>query len=202
MNRDFFALAVAMIAGGVFLVPAPVGGFVSVTLAAVVSGLPQWLALKRHGVRSWWLLTGLVMFPVLLVLRDVGWRLGVPVFYTDRITLEPGEPTRPLWTWGWWTVGLALAGLVLGLLQWPLLGGKVKRAGFWPVISVIAWACLGAAKMWPGLPRSLQGLSSSGFPKLLIGPLIWAAVMAAGLRLLGARSTEPPSSPREPSPPA
>jgi hypothetical protein len=80
----------------------------------------QWLILRGHLPRTgWWILATLVGYSAPMALR---W-------------MAPGlEPP--------WLVGAAMYltfGIVLGVLQWLVLRGRVDRASWWIAISIGGW---------------------------------------------------------------
>lgn len=181
-GKWFVALTLTMMVGAVFIIPYGAFGFYGVAIAAALTGIPQWGYLRRHQVSAWWLAFTLGMLPLLWGSSLASAFLRVPLFYSDPLRFEPGEPGRPLWTWGWWTIGMGLAGGLLGVIQLPLLWRKLAHAWCWPLVAGAAWACLGAAKTWPWDGR----LPWVG---MVLGPIVWAAVEWTGLSLLPRRPT-------------
>ena len=119
-----------------------------------------------------------------------GAAIGLVIGLAQQLALPPHLPCRTGWwlttSFGWaigWSVGWGLgwqppanfvligliAGLVAGLGQWLLLRRQVKWAGWWLVVSPLAWAgglglglAVGGAFGWPlagGLAGLLSGLA-------------------------------------------
>ena len=89
------------------------------TLGAVI-GLAQWLVLRRYLRGSGW------------------WVLATAIGYAVPLALGPLFPLpQPPWLAG--GMMFLLFGIVLGVLQWLVLRGRVQKAGWWVAISIVSW---------------------------------------------------------------
>jgi hypothetical protein len=179
-GKWFVALTLVMMVGAVPIISYPPVGFYGIALAAALTGVPQWGYLRRHQVSALWLASTLAILPTIWGSTWAATLLAVPLFYSDPIRFNhPGQHFRPVWTWGWWTIGMGFAGGLLGAIQLPLLWTRCARAWCWPLVAGVAWACLGAAKTWPWQGRLPVSM--------VLGPVVWATVEWMGLSLLGKR---------------
>ena len=120
--------------------------------------------------------------------------IGLVVGLAQQIALPPSLNRRVGWSlasalgwavgWSWgWSVGWRLlgglnfagigliAGLVAGLGQWFILRTQVRSAGWWLLVSPLAWAIsLGAGLAWPG---QFGWAVAGGLAGLLTG--LWVA---------------------------
>ena len=142
-------------------VAGPVDSTWSAVLAGLAAGLvigaAQWLALRRIGIDTRWILAtagGLA----------VGLGLGLAIF-------GYGETVGDMWIVG------AVSGLGIGIAQWPLLHGLVKGSIAWIPATAAAWA-LGwtvttAIGVDPDDRWAVFGLSGSATCTLLLGAVLW-----------------------------
>ena len=102
-------------------IPVPLDGLAAGATIGIVAGILQWLMLRRqiYQTDKWAIATFL------------GWSIGMTVGWPllKMIGGVPGE-----------IVSFAVAGLVIGLLQWLTLRAQVDHAGWWIPTSGIAWA--------------------------------------------------------------
>ncbi len=95
-------------------------------LVGFLVGFAQWLALRQYLANSQdWILAGGAAWAV-------GYALGLAV-----VQLLSQSP------WGAW-IGYALFGVIIGLVQWPILRREIPRAATWVLASLVGWT-LGAA---------------------------------------------------------
>ncbi len=95
-------------------------GLFSFAAIGAAIGAAQWLVLRRY-VRGagWWVLATMIGYGVplvagpLLSFRKPPWLAGVSMFLTF--------------------------GVILGILQWLTLRGRVYQAGWWVAISILGW---------------------------------------------------------------
>jgi hypothetical protein len=126
-------------------------------VAGLVIGAAQWLALRGFGIDTRWILAtagGLA----------VGLGLGFAIF-------GYGQTVGDMWIVG------AVSGLGIGIAQWPLLHGLVKRSIAWIPATAAAWA-LGwtvttAIGVDPDDRWAVFGLSGSATCTLLLGAVLW-----------------------------
>jgi hypothetical protein len=142
-------------------VAGPVDSTWTAVLAGLVAGLvigaAQWLALRRIGIDTRWILAtagGLA----------VGLGLGFAIF-------GYGETVSDMWIVG------AMSGLGVGIAQWPLLHGLVNGSIAWIPASAAAWA-LGwtvttAIGVDPDDRWAVPGLSGAATATLLLGAVLW-----------------------------
>ncbi len=91
----------------------------SAALGAAI-GAAQWLVIRRYlrGV-GWWVLATMIgyavplSFGLIMPIREPPWLVGVSMFLTF--------------------------GVILGILQWLTLRGRVYQAGWWVAISIGGW---------------------------------------------------------------
>lgn len=100
------------------------GAISAITLGATI-GAAQWLVLRGHLPRTgWWILATLIGY-------------SMPLSFGSFVGgLEPP-----------WLAGLAMFlefGVVLGVLQWLVLRGRVGHARWWIAISIAGWAIAAA----------------------------------------------------------
>lgn len=148
--------------------------------SAVVIGIPvgvmQWLALRRTvRVSPLWILT------VFLGLVAVGWLAGLIAFHNDEGILEL-------------SLLYALAGLIIGLLQWSLLFRHFRRSFWYPLSSALG---LGLA-LWVVLVTNL--VNANGSFALALGILIYS--VATGVTLARLPAVSPPEPVPAPDQPA
>lgn len=151
----------------------PVDSTWTAVLAGLIAGLligaAQWLALRRIGIDTRWVLAtagGLA----------VGLGLGFSIF-------GYGETVGDMWIVG------AVSGLGIGIAQWPLLHGLVRRSVTWIPASAAAWA-LGwtvttAIGVDPDDRWAVFGLSGSATCTLLLGAVLWALARTGPLDRTG-----------------
>ncbi len=142
-------------------VAGPVDSTWTAVLAGLVAGLvigaAQWLALRRIGIDTRWILAtagGLA----------VGLGLGFAIF-------GYGETVADMWIVG------AVSGLGIGIAQWPLLHGLVNGSIAWIPATTAAWA-LGwtvttAIGVDPDDRWPVPGLSGAATVTLLLGAVLW-----------------------------
>jgi hypothetical protein len=131
--------------------------FLAGAVAGLVLGVAQWLALRRIGVDTRWILAtggGLA----------VGLGLAFAIF-------GYGHTVSDMWIVG------AMSGLGIGIAQWPLLHGLVKRSAVWIPATTAAWA-LGwtvttAIGVDPDDRWAVFGLSGSATCTVLLGAVLW-----------------------------
>ena len=102
-------------------IPVPFDGLAAGAMVGVVTGIFQWLMLRRqvYQTSKWAAAT------------FMGWTIGLAVGWPMLKTIGDilGE-----------TVALTLVGLAIGFLQWLTLRTQVDRAGWWIPTSSCAWA--------------------------------------------------------------
>lgn len=113
-------------------------------LTGLLVGVGQWLAIRSRIRRAgWW-----------VVATVVAWTLAGSVQRFRAKGME--EIMREMVPWigsfswryvRWFDMGMGmlsdgLVGLVIGVVQWPVLRKKVRGAGWWIVISMLAWASI------------------------------------------------------------
>lgn len=144
-----------------------------------IAGVPQWLSLRPHvpACRWWMLASGLGAYVAFIVLEVVVTNSTLLVY--------------------------AIAGLLIGLAQWPVLRRRVPRAGWWVAASAVGYVVGGAAALTIG--TGLNGLVGMVSPTTanalahtapnLTGGLLCGAITGLWLaRLLRHRSGERASS--------
>ena len=94
-------------------------GYLGLIVGAITMGVLQWVVLRKHIYLAFrWLLASLGALAVAGVLmiigevieKDLGWKLGISSF-----------------------------GLVVGVLQWMVLRGQIRFAGWWVWVSTVGW---------------------------------------------------------------
>ncbi len=125
-------------------------GYLGLAVGGIVMGVLQWLVLRRHVTRAgWWVLASIgavavvggVVFGVGMVNPDLGWLGGASIF-----------------------------GTVVGVLQWMVLRGQVRRAGWWVLVSTVAWVVgmpLGDMAGPPGLGAAYGAITATALVLLL-----------------------------------
>ncbi len=106
------------------IVVGSIGGVSTGALAGILAGASigtaQWLALRRR----------LGISPLWIAATAIGLSLGDAV---GAALTGAGTQIGDLLV-----TGLA-SGLAVGILQWPLLRGRVRRSGLWPIVVTLAW---------------------------------------------------------------
>jgi hypothetical protein len=139
--------------------------FLAGAVAGLVLGVAQWLALRRVGIDTRWILAtggGLA----------IGLGLAFAIF-------GYGNTVGDMWIVG------AMSGLGIGIAQWPLLHGLVKGSVAWILATAAAWA-LGwtvttAIGVDPDDRWAVFGLSGSATATLLLAAVLWF-LARSGLR--------------------
>ncbi len=109
-------------------------GCAAFLLGVAVVGLLEWLLLRRHVERAF------LWAPASVAAGAVS--VAVVLAFT------PSDPDVG------WLAGTACFGLAAGVLQWRVLAGRVPRAGWWVVVTTVAWLVgipLGEELGWNGL---------------------------------------------------
>ena len=127
-------------------------GFVGVAVGGIVTGILQWLVLRRQIPRAtWW-----VPASTLAVVA-----VGAVVFGVGRVNADVG-----------WIAGAGLFGAVVGLLQWLVLRRQVARAGWWVLASTLGWV-VGGPLGWAGLGAVYGAMTASVLVWLLNQQQAW-----------------------------
>jgi len=153
------------IGGGLaVLAVGPVGGVASAAFVGILAGsaigTAQWLVLRRRpGVGAFWI-------PATAIGLGVSNAIGVAL-------TGAGTGIGSLLVTG------AASGLVVGLLQWTLLRGYVRRAGPWPLAVAISWP-LGWTVTWAVGVDVERGYAIFG----ATGALVFAAITGAAMLLV------------------
>lgn len=180
---------------GAMLAAETLGGAVAWGTLGLITGVAQWLVLRRYLPRAgWWVLASAAGWAIV---GSAKWHYEplmeeiMPPFF--RTVEEMGLPfLMPLLGI---TIGLVLdgmMGLVVGVAQWFVLKVHVRRAGRWVLISAVAWAA-GAVVMgllaW-AFDRPGEEIVYRVVP--IVGGIVPGAIMATGLvRLMPPGSNEP-----------
>jgi hypothetical protein len=91
-------------------------------LVGLLVGFAQWLVLRRYMVSSQdWVLAG-----------GAGWAVG----YALGLFIVQSMAGSPLGMW----IGYILFGILIGLVQWPILRREIPRAFTWVIASLVGWA--------------------------------------------------------------
>ncbi len=119
-------------------------GAASWSLTGLLIGIGQWLAIRSRIRRAgWW-----------VVATVVGWTVVGSLQWFRAKGME--EIMNEMVPWmrsfsrqyvPWFELGIGmlsdgLVGLLIGVVQWPVLRKKVRGAGWWIVISMLAWASM------------------------------------------------------------
>jgi hypothetical protein len=108
----------------------------ALSVVGVVIGILQWVVLRQHIRRAgWWILA-----------TAGGWAAGWAIV----IAVVPPEVGIPIGT---------VLGAAIGTTQWLILQRQLYRAGWWVVVSTLAWT------------MALEGLTG----ELLVGAVVGAA---------------------------
>lgn len=144
-------LGVVVISSGDIIV----AGYVSVVMGGIVTGILQWLVLRRQviGASRWVLASGLAVTVV-----------GVFVFGLGVVSTDVG-----------WVLGMGLFGTVIGVFQWLVLRGQIAKAGWWVLASTVGWVVsgpVGGFLGWAALGAVFGAITSSVLVWLLRQQLI------------------------------
>jgi hypothetical protein len=180
---------------GAMLAAETLGGAVAWGTLGLLTGVAQWLVLRRHMSNAgWWVPASAIGWAVV---GSAKWSQGplteeVLIGVIGRLEEMRLAPLVPLLGMA---VGLLLdgaMGLVVGLAQWLVLRQHIERAGRWVLISVVAWGT-GAIVMgllaW-AIDRPGQEVMHRVVP--VIGGIVPGALLATGLvRLMPPGRREP-----------
>ena len=150
-----------------FNVPGAVGGAVG----GAVVGILQWLVLRQQLSRTgWWVLASTVG---IAVFGDVVWYSSTTVEWV--ITGGALSFTVAM------SVGFAVGGAVVGILQWLVLRQHLSRAGWWVLASTVGFP-VGAAvyvAVFQAVNLALGGDLSAAFIERAMGFAVAGAVVGA-----------------------
>jgi predicted Ser/Thr protein kinase len=180
---------------GAMLAAETLGGAVAWGTLGLMTGVAQWLVLRRHMSNAgWWVPASVIGWAVAGSVRWSQAPLAEEILSGFFRTFEEmGLPWLiPL---SGIAVGLlfdGVMGLVVGVAQRPVLKRHVERAGRWVLISAVAWAA-GAVAMgllaW-AIDRPGQEVMYRVAP--VIGGIVPGALLASGLvRLMSPDRSEP-----------
>jgi hypothetical protein len=128
--------------------------YVFVPLLVLLTGLLQYLLLRRYLPRmGWW-----------IAATALGWPLGIAVVYVGYAIWPDALNANSTWS-------AALVGAVIGLAQCLVLRRRVPRAGWWVLASALGW----------GLVRLIAGEVFTSLVELLIIGAVPAAVTGLAL---------------------
>lgn len=144
-----------------------VGWLVTGAVIGVFAGIAQWLVLyRRVAWARWWAFASFIGWLAGLMLGP-GVSSGINVLLSlagseARVTYAPA---------GW-----AVFGTAMGTAQWYLLRWHVHRAGWWVLVSSVAWTC-GFAVAVP-LSEVIGRVTGSALAGMIVGtisgvPMIW-----------------------------
>jgi hypothetical protein len=120
-------------------------------LVGFLVGFAQWLVLRRYMTDSQdWILAG-----------GAGWAVG----YALGLAIIQLLANSPFGTW----LGYILFGILIGLVQWPVLRREIPRASTWVLASVVGWT-VGAAVSYLFLNAIFPGnqASQASFPLVAV----------------------------------
>jgi hypothetical protein len=146
-----------------FSPPDIMAAYLGVASAGILVGVLQWLVLRNKLERAGrWVLASLGAASI----------LGIFVFGIGIINKDIG-----------WIVGTGLLGTVAGVLQWMVLRGQVRRAGWWILASTMGWLVgIPAGEMvgWNGLGAAHGIITGAVLVWLLRRPVPAVAEKEAG----------------------
>ena len=150
-----------------------VAGSVGIALGGILTGVLQWLVLRRQVAWvGWWVLT----IPVGAAVAGV---VGATVGMVAGLVSNPGSPSplggADLGVDVGWVVGAGLFGPVLGVLQWLVLRRQVARAGWWVLVTTVGWVVGG-----PG-----AGIVSAAVDAAVGAGVSWAVLGAVSGAITG-----------------
>ena len=163
-----------------------VAGSVGIALGGILTGVLQWLVLRRQvaGV-GWWVVT----IPVGAAVAGV---VGVTVGMVAGLVSNPGSPSplggADLGVDVGWVVGAGLFGPVLGVLQWLVLRRQVARAGWWVLATTVGWVVGGpgagivSAAVGAGVSWAVLGAVSGAITAPVLVRLLGQSVPAASAK--------------------
>ncbi len=95
-------------------------------LAGAILGFLQWLALRRYVVESAdWILNA-----------GAGWAVGYAMGVLMIQVIAKQQAAGGFWQL---LAGYAIFGMVIGLVQWPVLRREIPQLGFWILANIIGW---------------------------------------------------------------
>jgi hypothetical protein len=155
-------------------------------VAGLISGIAQWLVLMWKGVRAAsWVSTTVIGWIVGAVVAWVVWVL-MNNNSNQVLTGPSGDMlgNNPLGS-GLYQAAVfgAVAGLVLGLMQWIALHKHSGKSGFWVIVSPVAWAITASA-----LLLFLNMLAQSSFG-IQLNPIMAEALYGAVIGTVAGATT-------------
>ena len=136
-------------------------GYTLYPLFGLLTGLLQYLLLRRHFPKmGWW-----------IVATFLGWLLPFVVLGLVSAILPASLDLRSTWAM---VLSVVLIGGSMGLLQWLVLRPRVRHAAWWILASILGW----------GLVRLVTGESISNTVDALAVVLLPPIVTAVALWLL------------------
>lgn len=151
------------------IIPEVLGEWIGFSVFGIVLGIAvgllQWIVLRQRvsGARRW------VFAPAVA---------GLGIFQAAMLYGFSTSYENPGAFLGWASI-VALGGLVTGLLQWPVLKGRVSRAGWWVLASTVGWtlSVMGVRALPWGVDDwdALWGMTATGavLGAVTGGVLVW-----------------------------
>jgi hypothetical protein len=182
-------------ATGAMLAAEMLGGAVAWGILGLLTGIGQWLVLRRHmSGAGWWVPASVIGWALV---GSTKWIQGplldeFMIGFFGRLEEMRLGALVPLSGMG---LGLLLdgaMGLVVGLAQWFVLRRHVQRAGRWVLISAVAWGIGAIAMGFLGwiIDRPGQEVMHRVVP--FVGGIVPGAILATGLiRLMPPGRSEP-----------
>ena len=133
-------------------------GYVFFPLLGLLTGLLQYLLLRRYLPRiGWW-----------IAATALGWLLGISVAYLGYAIWPVALNANSTWAA---EIVFVSVGAAMGLVQWLVLRRRVPRAGWWVLASALGW----------GLVRPVAGEAFTSLLELLIIGAVPAVVTGLAL---------------------
>jgi hypothetical protein len=144
-------------------------------LIAITTGMLQWLVLRRyvHWANQWWLVT------------SIGWIAGGVLASYAAFAVLGARPSTLSFT----AVTAPANADVVGTFQWLILRRHVRRAGWWVLASIAAWAIGERLGLYAGFYVALYAGAAAGGLGQDLTAMAFAASFAAVVGALASSMT-------------
>jgi hypothetical protein len=144
-------------------------------LIAITAGMLQWLVLRRYvrWANQWWLVT------------SIGWIAGGVLASYAAFAVLGARPSTLSFT----AVTAPANAAVVGTFQWLILRRHVRRAGWWVLASIAAWAIGERLGLYAGFYVALYAGAAVGGLGQDLTVMVFAASFAAVVGALASSMT-------------
>jgi hypothetical protein len=161
--------------------------FLFIPLLGLLTGLFQYVLLRgylpRLGRWSGWIIVTPLGLALGVVLGFLGSRMWPILSGNSTWRVEIGSVGGPA-GWAWWldpfrvsSVVTLGAGAATGLAQWVVLRGRLPRAGWWILASVVGWGLVEPIK-GEVIDSLLEFLTIGAVPASVTGLALWLLLLS------------------------